>query len=234
MIKEVKPRFELKYRLSKKKYYEVFSSLRPFVRPDHFSSGNSRYTVRSLYYDDPQYTAYIDKMAGVYWRDKYRIRAYSSDKNEIQTVKIEKKTRIGSLIYKEVNSVSLAVYEFFKKNGTWDSASGNVLDELSYLRFRNHLQPLTVVDYQRDAYFAQDGSGIRFSFDHDIRYAHSGDLFCEESKFRNNLENSVIFEIKTPRDDIGWVSEIIQQVDISPEPNSKYANSFEHTVNDVW
>ena len=50
----------------------------------------------------------------------------------------------------------------------------------------------------------------------------------------NNIENSVIFEIKTDRNDNAWISKIIRQVNIVPEPNSKYAKSFEHTVNDVW
>ena len=40
---------------------------------------NNQYIVRSLYFDDPYYTAFNDKVEGVHTRSKFRVRTYTDD-----------------------------------------------------------------------------------------------------------------------------------------------------------
>ena len=59
--------------------------------------------IRSLYFDDYFNSAYEEKGMGTFYRKKYRIRIYNcSDKS----IKLERKKKQGSYIYKEAASLS--------------------------------------------------------------------------------------------------------------------------------
>ena len=45
---------------------------------------DNTYQIRSLYFDDPQNTAYYEKLDGVEYRKKYRIRIYNKYDNFIR------------------------------------------------------------------------------------------------------------------------------------------------------
>ena len=72
-------RHELKYYLSRPGAALVKSRLRTLMRPDPHADGFSPYFIRSLYFDDMDYTAYRDKLSGVAERNKYRLRFYNRD-----------------------------------------------------------------------------------------------------------------------------------------------------------
>ena len=74
-------RFEFKYVLRAKKRREVESDLLYFLEYDPFveNRDNHRYFVRSLYFDDPNFTAFHDKIDGLHSRSKFRLRTYAFD-----------------------------------------------------------------------------------------------------------------------------------------------------------
>ena len=49
------------------------------MRRDPHAGPEGMYTIRSLYFDDPNYSAFWDKVDGVDNRTKYRIRCYNGD-----------------------------------------------------------------------------------------------------------------------------------------------------------
>lgn len=236
MIVPTKSRFEYKYRMSIATYYRTLNAIRPFCRPDEHSliTESGRYLVRSLYYDCYNYSAYTKKMEGIFHRDKLRIRSYEKNREETSKVKVEVKSRIGYLIYKQSDSIDIADYQTFLNDGNWGTGTGLALDEFSYNYFKFQMKPTVLVEYQREAYFSIADRGLRFSFDHDVRYAWSTDLFAADTELKPCLQNSIIFEIKSDNNDIGWLSAAIQDLGLVSEPNSKYANAFERTANDVW
>ena len=66
------------------------------------------YFIRSLYFDDYWNTAYAEKDAGVLLRKKYRVRIYHcSDRS----IKLERKKKFGSWIYKEAAPLTRAEFE---------------------------------------------------------------------------------------------------------------------------
>ena len=229
-------RFEYKYRLGQGAYYRVLNALKPLCRPDANSSKaiTGRYAVRSLYYDRRDYSAYTDKMEGIYHRDKFRIRSYEMVADQATKVQVEVKSRVGYLIYKLSKSVDVEDYAAFLRTGQWERASGEALDAFSYNFHNEGLVPTVIVEYQREAYFGLLDGGVRFSFDHEIRYVWGSDLFMPSDGFKPCLDNGVVFEVKATKNDIRWVNDIIRQTGLVSEPNSKYANGFERTAHDVW
>ena len=77
-------RFEFKYILSKQQRDDVEAHLVNFLEYDPFvqSKPEHKYTVRSLYYDDPRYGAFHDKIDGLHTRSKFRVRTYGKDFSE--------------------------------------------------------------------------------------------------------------------------------------------------------
>lgn len=228
-------RFEYKYRIGIGAYYKAVNALRPFCKLDGHSAVNptNRYLVRSLYYDTPDYSAYTSKIWGEYQRDKFRIRCYENAPRPGLKVKVERKSRSGYLIHKLSDSIDLESYQSFISSGDWGGATGEALDEFAYRYYREHLKPLLVVEYKREAYFSVHTPGLRFSFDHDVRYAWTEDLFVDDSAFKPCIQNSIVFEIKCRENDPDWLADIVQELELVAEPNSKYTNAFEHTSQDV-
>ena len=100
-------RHELKYLISYADKAELAVRMAPVLHLDpHAKQGG--YFIRSLYFDDYWNTAYAEKEAGVLLRKKYRIRIYHcSDRS----IKLERKKKFGSWIYKEAAPLTRAEFE---------------------------------------------------------------------------------------------------------------------------
>jgi|TARA_B100001964_G_C14178020_1_gene574786 SPX domain protein involved in polyphosphate accumulation len=229
-------RFEAKYILDHFRYYRIRNALSALCRLDRFSqaSPDRCYLVRTLYFDTVDYNAYSEKLAGTYERNKIRIRSYSRNRDEALVLKAEQKRRFGKKIVKYVSKISLDQYDRFMQRRSWGETEDPILIDLERIVRQKDLRPVTLVEYDREAYTARDGSGVRISFDHDVRYSKGGDLFCFKDKLRKDLSNSVILEIKTDSDNIPWLSQLVRQHSLGAEPNSKYVNAINHTQTGIW
>ena len=81
-------RHEYKYLISRADAELLKLRLPHFMERDPHAGETGRYTIRSLYFDDFNNTAYYDKTDGVNYRAKYRIRFYNYDPSQL---KLEKK-----------------------------------------------------------------------------------------------------------------------------------------------
>ncbi len=70
-------RFELKYLISLREAERFKTALRAYLLDDEH--GNGRYALTSLYYDSPDFRCYWEKVDGIKFRRKLRIRRYETD-----------------------------------------------------------------------------------------------------------------------------------------------------------
>jgi hypothetical protein len=168
-------RHELKYLINYREYDTLKLKMAPYFTLDK-NAVNGEYLIRSLYFDDYFNSAYEEKYSGVYARKKYRIRIYNySDRS----IKLERKKKLGSYIYKE--SASLSREEFFCIiNGEYDFLlhSDKQLCREFYLEVMGKMmRPRVIVDYDRTP-FILDAGTVRITFDRDVRAAIGGfDIF---------------------------------------------------------
>ena len=95
-------RHELKFFINERQYFVLSGILDAVLSRDPNGDEYNEYHIRSLYFDTAFNTALFDKLNGVQNRDKYRIRIYNfSDK----VIKLECKTKVGSLISKRSISI---------------------------------------------------------------------------------------------------------------------------------
>ncbi len=135
---------------------------------------DGKYEIRSIYFDDLNDTALKEKINGVNYREKFRIRFYNGDTSFIT---LEKKSKFNSLTSKEqakltfieAKMLSEGEYDWMK-----DSDKELVLELYSKIQSKG-LRPKTIVDYTREPFIYGPGN-VRVTLDYNIRTG----LFCTD------------------------------------------------------
>ena len=96
-------RHEYKYLISKADAELLKRRLPYIMERDPHAGPTGQYTIRSLYFDDFRNSAYYDKVDGVNYRAKYRIRFYNYDPS---ILKLEKKEKNGNLTRKTAQTIT--------------------------------------------------------------------------------------------------------------------------------
>lgn len=188
-------RHELKYLISYGEKAALETRMRPILQMDPHA-GNGGYFIRSLYFDDYWHSAYEEKEAGVLLRKKYRIRIYDSSD---RIIKLERKKKFGSWIYKEDAVLTRAEFEkiLAGEYAFLLQSEQNLCREFYYECVSQLLRPRVIVDYEREPWIMDEGT-VRITFDKDVRAAVGGyDIFDKTLPALPVLEpGKLIMEVK--------------------------------------
>jgi hypothetical protein len=196
VLKPKQLRHELKYEIDSLEYRVLQKKLITVLKPDPYMQPNSKYNVRSLYFDDCHDTALLEKEAGIFKRKKYRIRIYN---HSDAYIKFERKTKIGQYMLKESSRITrevadrLIALDFDFLVNTEDKLLRDF-----YLETRGNLmRPVVIVEYEREAYIHPIGK-VRVTFDTALRTAlgcHEffSDKICTMPTFQ---QKDMILEVK--------------------------------------
>lgn len=189
-------RHELKYFINEEQYYVLSGILDQLLERDPNGDEYNEYHIRSLYFDTVFNDALFDKLDGNQNRDKYRIRIYNfSDK----VIKLECKTKVGSLISKRSQSIPKILCEQLMAGdptGLETTRSG-LLNDMYREMTVNLLRPVVLVDYVREAYL-HPAQEVRITFDKQLRTGlWSHDLFNPQVPTIPPFDNGeMILEVK--------------------------------------
>lgn len=186
-------RHELKFVINHAQKEVLIRRLSGIMKRDENGTEHG-YSIRSLYFDDINYSAYEEKMAGTSKRKKYRIRIYNYSDN---VIKLECKEKQESYIYKR--SANLSREEFDKiQNGDYSfllDRKEELCHEFYVQCISYDLRPVVVVDYERDVFVDYHGD-VRITFDDNVRSAWIG-LEDKKGMFDSNLPAYNIFSDDT-------------------------------------
>ena len=146
-------RHELKYFINERQYFVLSGILDAVLSRDPNGDEFNEYHIRSLYFDTEFNTALFDKLDGVQHRDKYRIRIYNfSDR----VIKLECKTKVGSLISKRSISIPRLLCEQLMAGDPTglETTQSGLMNDMYREMTVNLLRPVVLVDYVRDPSFA--------------------------------------------------------------------------------
>ena len=224
-------RSELKYRIDLGTYHRLRCALRAFTRYDRFclNKRNHRYFVRSLYLDTWDYLAYEEKVTGIANRVKLRFRTYWPDPGETEFLRLELKTKRANRVHKFSERISVADYQRFLTDRSWPESCGDTAREFRRRVLLKDLRPKVLVDYDREALVPVDGSDVKITFDHDMRFAFASELFPRRPLFVAARPRSVVMEVKVRHSQPHWLHRIVRQFELPSVPNSKYATGIERT-----
>jgi len=169
----VKGRTELKHEISKMDCYLLRNRLKHVMEVDPHANKDGKYFIRSVYFDNFDNKALIEKKEGHHNRDKYRVRLYDYNTNLLN---LEKKSKRNNLTYKQKCRITIEEYERMRVGdiGWMENDERSLIRELFIEMKMYHLKPVTVVDYVREVFIYHHGN-VRVTFDSDIK-----------TSFRNN------------------------------------------------
>ena len=162
----MKYRHEYKHEISLGDMLALRSRLSAVMKKDvHAIDG--RYFIRSLYFDNAQDKALMEKINGVNIREKFRIRYYNHDPSVIH---LEKKSKINGLCLKDSTKLTKEMAQAIVQGDyTWMMDSGEPLIQELYTKMMSQgLRPKTIVDYEREPFVFAPGN-VRVTLDYNIR-----------------------------------------------------------------
>jgi len=162
-----KYRHELKFKISNSAAEVLKHKLSLIMNKDKFAKyKDGSYTIKSLYFDDRESTSYYEKIDGVLYRKKYRIRIYNDDD---RFIRLEKKMKHNNLTAKEQVLISKEIYSKILDGRINDinDAEGLLEEFINEIKYKS-LVPSIIVDYHRTAYTYQI-SDVRITFDSNIK-----------------------------------------------------------------
>lgn len=223
-------RLEIKYLVDRSKRTALTQDLRAFMCQDSHSASREGYTVRSLYFDTPDYRAYHEKIAGTAVRHKLRIRAYGDDFESTPWVRLEVKSRYLNYIHKIAADVSREAYGEIER-----SLARRIMPPPDLLRpdsgakefFRvqrqQNMQPVVIVQYRRQAFERREINRVRVNFDDQLVATRNLALLQPLKGARRVLQyGSAVLEIKVDNAMPFWLHDLIGKYDLQNEAVSKY------------
>lgn len=204
-------RHEMKYLLAPDEAAFLAIKLRKTLTPDPHAGKTGKYLIRSLYFDTPYERAVEEKVSGVEFRDKIRIRIYNySDK----TIKFERKHKNGSLIKKESIALTRSQCDavLAGEYGFLLHRKEPFAKELYEALATEYWRPKVLVDYEREP-FVYPLEDVRVTLDSHVRTAmRCTDLFNRDAVTIPATEygDGTVLEVKFNRYLPGYVASVIQ------------------------
>jgi SPX domain protein involved in polyphosphate accumulation len=227
-------RFELKYLLSLEQAQEFRSALLPYLAPDEHGNGNGRYALESLYYDAPDLRCYREKVDGVKFRRKLRIRRYVSSQalNGETLVFVEIKQRVDRVTQKRRVVLPYAAAARFcdeRQRPTCTSGDESVVNEIEAFLWQYNLRASAIVRYDRQAMVGTDNEiGLRVTFDtHLTCQAYPLRLDDIDAPIQVLPPDLVVMEIKVNERIPYWLTELVSIHNLKLTRISKYCLSVE-------
>lgn len=217
-------RHELKYNVSYWQYLQLRSRFRQVMKMDPHTGKDGTYRIRSIYFDNIQDKALREKVDGVAKREKFRIRYYNDNFEQITLEKKIKDNNIcmkvsAGITEKECRDLLAGDLEWMKNH------SSSLVQELYGKMKYQQLKPRVLVSYTREPYIYAAGN-VRITFDWNVRTTMYHKEFLEEKVYdveAVQCPGEMIMEIKFDAFLPGVIQDIIQSDGIRQQSFSKYA-----------
>ena len=211
-------RYELKFILDEGAYTDALRWLHTTVGARRSYPGRF---INSVYFDDPDFNAVKDNLAGISDRKKFRLRWYDTDQVP-SGFRLEAKIREGRLGFKRLFDLPPV------PGGIREATFGAVTDHIKAQSgddptalelFSTHASPALHVRYHRDYFEA--ALNLRFTIDSQITYG----LPVPSKPIAEALSVPYphrLLEVKFPPSDKDRVSRLLGELHLTPKRHSKY------------
>lgn len=214
-------RHEFKHEISYVDMLSLRSRLSAVMQQDSHAI-NGRYKIRSLYFDNLNDKALLEKINGVNTREKFRVRYYNDD---LSLIILEKKSKINGLCNKEQAIITLEEAQFIAKGDAANLSQSEkpLVKELYYKMQTQGLKPKTIVDYIREPFVYAPGN-VRVTLDYNIQTGLTGTDFLNLDCIMIPVGNApIILEVKWDEFLPAVIRDIVQIPGTHTSAFSKYA-----------
>jgi SPX domain protein involved in polyphosphate accumulation len=203
------------------------------MKPDNHGI-DGKYALSSLYFDSPDRKFYWEKIEGIKFRRKLRIRryvgveAFAGD----SPVFLEIKQRVNKVTQKRRLKLKYAEAMAFCVNGVvpvYKKCDQDLIEEIDTMLRMYELEPTVITSYDREAFDGDDYDlGLRVTFDTDISYSYKNlDLTKNPHEGHMVSPDMVIMEIKVNERIPYWITELVSKHNFRLIRVSKYCQGLE-------
>lgn len=212
-------RSEKKYEIDLQTESNLVKRLQMLMDEDPHN-GLSGYMVRSLYFDGFYDGDYFDKVDGLEYRKKIRLRIYSPSD---QTAKLEIKEKRGSAQLKSSLIVSKDVAEqLIQGNYSPLLLLDNDVATRAYCIMTEHFyRPRCIVEYDRKA-FIHHANDIRITLDSNLRSSSDPSLFFSQNPVLHPVLMNPVLEVKFNGFLLSYIRDAVNLADLPEQAVSKY------------
>lgn len=219
-------RKEKKYLLSEEECAIFVSRTKEFLVKD----GYDEYTICNIYYDTPDYSLIRQSIERPQYKEKLRLRSYGvPDKQDQVFLEIKKKYK--GTVYKRRSALYLNEAEAYMNKGIIPRKETQILKEIKY--FVDYYRPEAKIylAYDRTAFVGCADSGLRITFDRNIR-SRNYDLSLSAGDYGEYLleEDKCLMEIKGGGAMPIGLARILSDMGIYPVSFSKYGNVYKNMM----
>lgn len=217
-------RYEYKYVVGRQAAERIRLTLSALLAADEHANAGGEYFVRSVYFDDDDFSAYREKIAGVGARSKYRLRFYDMDPSRLT---FEVKHKRGQLVLKRAVVVSRDTAERLLSGEALLSAERKAAPLAAFDANGGTLglKPAVIVDYTRAA-FVYPVNDVRVTLDSDVR----AESYRRENVFSRRCgvpameDGESILEVKFADRLPPFIAQALSDIPKIQCANSKYCN----------
>jgi len=216
-------RYELKYMLTTEQKKKVLAAMEPYMKLDKYG----RTTIRNLYYDTDTYLLIRRSIEKPTYKEKLRIRSYSQATPN-STVFVELKKKFKHVVYKRRISLSNDEAMAWLSGEKHIDKHTQISNEIDYFtELYGTLHPTVFLSYEREAYYSNDGTDFRVTFD-DTILCRQDDLSLTSEVYGTPIlpEGKVLMEIKCSGGIPLWMTETLSREKIYKTPFSKYGTAY--------
>ena len=222
-VQTVFRRYELKYLLTMAQKETVLKAMQPYMTLDKYG----RTTIRNLYYDTDSYLLIRRSIEKPAYKEKLRIRSYSQT-DDNSTVFVELKKKYKHVVYKRRISLPYTDATAWLSREKHPDKCTQIANEIDYfMELYGTLHPTVFLSYEREAYYANDGSDFRVTFDDNI-LCRQDDLSLASDAYGTPIlpEGKVLMEIKCSGGIPLWMTHVLSEEKIYKTSFSKYGTAY--------
>ncbi|MDO4910741.1 MAG: polyphosphate polymerase domain-containing protein [Corynebacterium sp.] len=233
-------RYEIKYFVPESRLPVLREALQERLSTDPLSPPGG-YRIESVYFDSPDLRFYREKIEGLKFRRKLRIRRYGNGPLDPQgPCTVEIKQRVNRVTQKrrfqlgleDAMSLCDSTGEMVGHGPNLDDLAEKVgpqnlplLNEIAAFVSNNQLRPIVTTTYLREAYVGSDiENGLRVTFDHNV-YGRDKDFFQGEGSSHNRpiiAPDTCIVELKADERVPLWCTDLMGRLGMDVIRISKY------------
>ena len=220
-------RYEMKYMMTRQQKKTILEAMLQHMSLDKF--GHT--TIRNIYFDTDTYRLVCRSLEKPIYKEKLRIRSYKKVSAQ-DNVYIELKNKYDDIVYKRREALSqMEALEWIVKDTPfpYDTQIGKEIDY--FFAYYQTLKPKVFLSYEREAFYAHDGSDFRVTFDENI-LARQEELSLSKEVWGERLidEDRVLMEVKTSGGIPLWMVNALSQEKIYKTSFSKYGTAYQRLI----
>lgn len=226
-IQAVFKRYELKYLLSQAQKETLCKAMEAYMKPDQYG----RTTIRNLYYDTDTYLLIRRSIEKPAYKEKLRLRSYQKAGAE-DIVFAELKKKYSDVVYKRRIALPNREAMAWLSGEKPCSRHTQIAQEIDYvLQLYGNLHPTVFLSYEREAYYANDGSDFRVTFD-DTILCRQEELSLDSQAYGTPIlpQDRVLMEIKCSGGIPLWMTQVLSKEKIYKTSFSKYGTAYQRLI----